>query len=605
MNRKEEKMSYKCKICGYVYDEQKEGKLFCDLPDDWRCPICSVPKSMFDAVEETPKQKTENSVEPKKTSSDVIAETLSGCGLKWVFGMVGHSNLAMAEAIRKSSEQGKINFLTMRHEGAASFAASAYGKLVRRPAAVLTIAGPGATNLLTGLYDAKLDNSPVIALTGQVPSKDIGYNIFQEVDLNACFSDVAVCQHTMFDGADFSKMASDAYRNSVQKKGVSQIIMPDDVQALSVHDYKISACNIAEVEIQPNSEVLQDAVSLIKRSKRVVIVVGDGARGCDLQIKKLAEILKCAVVTTYRAKGFIEDSFPNACGVVGRSGTQVSAHFINSADLLISFGVGFSRHSAIDTSRNVIQVDVSPNALGRFFKPTVAMHSTCSFALDALIDALSEGGFTCEDLTSEIQVQKNLWKEEKQRRAKQNSEGAISPAFVCEKLSDAIPSDAIVSVDVGNVAYSFGRYFEAKNQRFLLSWYLGSIGCGLPSAIGAACATKQAGEFNSRKVVAIVGDGGLGQYLADFSTLVKYNLNVCVVVFNNSELAKISAEQASVGFNKWETSLTNPNFAEFARSCGAEGVRVSSADELEIQLKQVMAMSRPSLIEVMTNSSAT
>ena len=139
----------------------------------------------------------------------------------------------------------------------------------------------------------------------------------------------------------------------------------------------------------------------------------------------------------------------------------------------------------------------------------------------------------------------------------------------------------------------------------MLSWYLGSIGCGLPSAIGATCATKEKGEFYNRKVVAIVGDGGLGQYLADFSTLIKYNLNVCVVVFNNSELAKISAEQNNAGFDKWETSLTNPNFAEYARSCGAYGARVSNADELEMKLAEAMAMSKPSLIEVMTSSTAT
>ena len=600
-------MNYKCKICGYIYDEQKEGKLFADLPSDWRCPICSVPKSMFGAVDidVAQEQKTENVVEPEKTSSDVIAETLSECGLKWIFGMVGHSNLAMADAIRKSSEQGKINFLTTRHEGAGAFAASAYGKLTRRPAGVLTIAGPGATNLLTGLYDAKLDKAPVIALTGQVPSKDIGFNIFQEVDLNACFGDVAVCQHTMFGGADFSKMASDAYRNAVQKKGVSQIIMPDDVQALKVDKNNVSACNIAEVEIQPSAEALREAIALIRKSKRVVIVVGDGAYSCGHLVEKLADILKCAVATTYRAKGMISDDFPYACGVIGRSGTAVSAHFVNSADLIISFGVGFSRHSAINVARNVVQIDVSAEAFGRFFKPTVAVHSTCASALEAFVDALNDGYFLCQDLTTEIQTQKNLWKEEKQRRSKNNSEGAISSAFVCEKLSKIIPADAIVSVDVGNVAYSFGRYFEAKNQRFLLSWYLGSIGCGLPSAIGATCATKEKGEFYNRKVVAIVGDGGLGQYLADFSTLIKYNLNVCVVVFNNSELAKISAEQNNAGFDKWETSLTNPNFAEYARSCGAYGVRVSNADELEMKLAEAMAMSKPSLIEVMTSSTAT
>ena len=594
-------MKAKCKICKYVYDDSQQTTKFADLPDSWGCPLCGVPKSLFEIIEE---DVVESVKEKSQTASDIVIKTLKDCGLKWVFGMVGHSNLGMADAIRKCSSDGSLNFVTIRHEGAGAFAASGYGKLTGRPAATLTIAGPGATNLMTGLYDAKLDRAPTIALTGQVPSSDMGQYVFQEVDLNSVFKDVAVSQQTMLATSDFSKLAQKAYVNALRNGGVSQIIMPDDIQTQVVENKSESVEKISiNKSVAMNCDDFENISKALSGKKRPVILVGFGAEDCADNILTMAKKIKCPVALTYRAKGFIDETEELVCGVIGRSGTPVSSNMLAKADVVIAFGVGFSRHSAISTSADVIQIDNRQEALGRLYDASVQVLCDCSIAVKKIDELIDAQQFEFENQIPEILENKKEWVAEKSKRATKNEVGRLSPAFVCEKLTETVPSNAIVSVDVGNVAYSFGRYFEAKNQRFLLSWYLGSIGCGLPSAIGASCATKEVdGPYYNRKVVAIVGDGGLGQYLADFTTCVKYNLNICVVVFNNSELGKISLEQRAGGFNVWETSLVNPNFAEFANGCGAFAKRIENPDELQSALSQAMQLNGPSLIEVMTSS---
>ncbi len=592
-------MKAKCKVCGYIYDDSEQETKFSNLPESWQCPICGVPKSMFEIIE-VDEQKATSQENTKQTASNIIIKTLANCGVKWAFGMVGHSNLGMAEAIRNAREHGEIDFITTRHEGAAAFAASAYGKLTNRPAATLTIAGPGATNLMTGLYDAKLDKAPTIALTGQVPTKDMGHYIFQEIDLNSCFKDVAENQSTMQAGIDFASIALETYRTAIEKRGVAQIIMPDDTQTLSIENATPSVKYIERKPETPISEADKSAIfELLERKTRPIILLGNGAKNCADKILELAEKINCPIIKTYRAKGALNDDTPLVCGITGRSGTLCSTTLLEKADVVISFGAMLSRHTAIPQNKDVVQIDNNPASLGKLYTPKVAVLADCQSACEALLQEFeNKNSFKFQNQREEIASEKIAWEAEKLKRA--TSTNALNDALICEALSKHVPENAIVSVDVGNVAYSFGRYFKAKNQEFLLSWYLGSIGVGLPSAIGAACATKEKdSKYFNRKVIAIVGDGGLGQYLADFSTLVKYNLNVCVVVFNNSELGKISLEQRSAGLQVWETSLVNPNFAEYAKACGAFGTRVKTAQELNNALGQAISLNSPALVEIM------
>lgn len=599
-------MIYVCKICSYKYDENKEGVSWKDLPDTWVCPVCGAKKSLFEPLEEEHLE----SPSPQKLSrsvSDAVVETLVQCGVKWCFGMVGHSNLGFAEALRKAVGRGELGYVGIRHEGAAAFACSAYGKLTGRPAACLTIAGPGATNLLTGLADAMCDSSPVIAVTGQIPTSSSGMYAFQELDIRQIFSPVACYGTTVAAGSDFENIAAAAYRNAVLRKGVSHLEIPDDVQVLAAPSSKaLEAPRIAAEPFVPSPSELAEAAAFLASASKPLILLGNGAWGAFGAAMKIAELLDCPVATTYRANGMAAFSDPLCCGLVGRSGTPVSAKFVGECDCILAVGVGFSRHTGIPLGKKVVQIDSNRFALGKFYPSDISLNGDARATLDRLLEALSDIPkpiYSWGNVRALIAEEKKLWREEKVRRAANNAKGSISPAAIGRSLSKSIPHDALISLDVGNVAYWFGRYFEPSGkQRMLLSWYLGSIGVGLPAAMGAWCATRENGsEYFGRKVVAVVGDGGIGQYLADWTTVVKNNMDITCVVINNSQLAKISQEERNVHMPVWETELKNPSFAEYSRECGAKGYFIDDVSYMDSVLEAAFAEDGPVIVEILAN----
>ncbi len=600
-------MKYKCRICGYVYDESSEPKKWDALPPDWTCPVCGAPKDLFDADSGGAGNSgilgSHAGAPAARTASDVVAETLSNWGVKWVFGMVGHSNLGMGDAVRKLVDSGKMGYIGIRHEGAAAFACSAYGKLCGKPAACLSIAGPGATNMFTGLYDAKLDSSPVIALMGQVPTRDLGLGIFQETNLESAFSDAVVSSQTMFAKSDFSALASSACRKAVLNGGVSQIIMPDDIQTMEVSGDAAAGSPSGELFSAGggvSQENLLRAAELVNSSKKPMIIAGAGCFDCAGAVAELAGHLKCPVATTYRAKGVLPDSFEYSCGVIGRSGTAVSQKFASEADCIIGIGIGFSRHSEIPKGgAKIVQIDIDAQRIGRLRKVDVGIAGDAAEAVPALMGMLASRE---ADSSGEIAAEWSKWRAEKAARAEKGRDGSLSPAEIFSALSQIAPHDAIICADVGNVAYSLGRYFESAKQRFLLSWYLGSIGCGLPSAMGAWCAARQeGGKFFGRKIVAVVGDGGLGQYLSEWTTVVKNEMDIKCVVLNNSELAKISREQENAKMGVWQTSLLNPDFAEYSRLCGGMGIRIEKRSELFEKLREAFSCGGPCMVDILTD----
>jgi len=285
-----------------------------------------------------------------RTVGDLMMETLANWGVKQVFGMVGHSNLGVADALRIQEEQGNISYYGVRHEGAASFACSAYGKLTGRPAACLSIAGPGATNLLTGLWDANVDRSPVIALTGQVETQVLGPGAFQEVDLQAAFGKVAQWQQPALPGSRHAELVNLACKSAILNRGVSQIIFPDEVPKMPAQEGARPGGpkgRITALEIVPPEESVDQAVELLARSERPVIIVGHGSRFQMEGVIELAELLSCPVITTFKGKGLIADSHPLAAGVLGRSGTPVASWVMNESDCLLVFGASFSNHTGI------------------------------------------------------------------------------------------------------------------------------------------------------------------------------------------------------------------------------------------------------------------
>jgi pyruvate oxidase len=528
-------------------------------------------------------------VPPVRTVADVLVETLVGFGITHVFGMVGHSNLGFADAMRKAEQRGELTYIGIRHEGAAAFAASAYGKLTGRPAMCFAIAGPGSTNLLTGLYDAKLDGAPVIAVSGQVPSSVRGRGAFQDVDLSRVFADVAVSSHTVQAGSDHAELAVLAVKRAIDGRGVAHLVLPDEVQTLpSQQPASGPAGRLDARRIRPDDESLTRSASLLRDAHRPVIVVGHGARGARDEVVALAERIGAPVLTTFKAKGLVPDTHPLGAGVLGRSGTPVASWLMNEADLLVVVGASFSNHTGIAAYKPIIQIDDAHTAIGRFDAVTEHLLGDAALTVAAL-DAWA-GETKAVDQHEDVAQRWAIWRAEKARRVADDRGEGVSAAAVFDALGRHVPDDAIITVDVGNHAYSLGRYLESAGQPVLMSGYLGSIGFGYPAALGAWAAAP------GRPILAVTGDGGFGQYCAELLTAVKYGIPIKHLLLDNHSLGKISKEQLGAGVPVWHTSLHNPDWAAYAELCGATGIRVQRREDLDDALAQLFAATGPALL---------
>lgn len=536
----------------------------------------------------------------ERTVTDVMTETMANWGVKRIFGMVGHSNLGLADAVRMRTLDGSMHFIGVRHEGAAAFAASAYGKLTGKPAACLTIAGPGATNLMTGMWDAKVDRSPIIALTGQVQTQVFGPGAFQDIDLKSAFDGVTRFSQTVLNSSNHAELASLACKTAIVERDVAHLIFPDDVQTIPSDAPALTPDGrTGGAVVVPASGDIDEAANLINAAKRPIFVIGHGAVESRGKIIALAEKLGAPILTTFKGKGLVADSHPNAAGVLGRSGTPIASWFMNEADLIVALGASFSNHTGIEASKPIIQVDFERMQLGRFHPVQLPVWGEIGAFCDAITPHLSRDRDAVQ--VGELAERWIIWRQEKKTRLSEAANGGIHSAAVFDSLSQTCPEDAIISVDVGNNTYSFGRYFESTGQRVLMSGYLGSIGFGFPGAMGAWAATQDFEEFAGRKVVSISGDGGFGQYPMDFTTAVKYQMNITHILLNNAQLGKISKEQRAGEWPVWETSLHNPSFAAFAKLCGGKAEKVTDTSDIKRALSEALAYDGPSLVEIMTD----
>ncbi len=540
-----------------------------------------------------------------RTVGDLMIETLVNWGVKHVFGMVGHSNLGLADAVRLQEQQGALAYYGIRHEGAAAFACSAYGKLTGRPAACLSIAGPGATNLLTGLWDANVDRSPVIALTGQIDTQVLGPGAFQEVDLQAAYGKVAQWSQLVLHTSKHAELMNLACKTAILNRGVSHLIFPDEVPSLPAADGAQASGpegRVTTQEIAPPAVAVDDAVTMLEKAQRPVIIVGHGARFQMSGVIELAELLSAPVVTTFKAKGLIADHHALAAGVLGRSGTPVASWVMNEADCLLVFGASFSNHTGISPKKPTIQVDFDPMILGKFHAVDVPVWGEIGVTCALLKERLANGT-PAQDQRPDLADRWAIWRAEKDKRVADERGQGINSAAIFAAMTRQVADDAIIAVDVGNNTYSFGRYFECARQSVLMSGYLGSIGFSFPAAMGAWAATQETDpRFTGRQVVSVSGDGGFGQYLAELTTAVKYGMNITHVLLNNDELGKISKEQRVGNWEVWQTSLHNPSFAKYAELCGALGVEVRPADELDTALEAALAHDGPALVEIRSDA---
>ncbi len=521
--------------------------------------------------------------------TQLVDELVSG-GITTVFGIVGHSNLGLADAFRAAEKRGDLRYIGVRHEGAAAFAASSFGKLTGKPAICFAIAGPGATNLYTGMWDAKLSNTPLLAITGQIPTKLLGTRAFQEVPLAIAMGPVAGWSKRM-SASDGPDVAADMLTYAMTQHDVAHLIVPDDVQTLPATDDVHIPIRPLENRLSPTQQDVVRIAELIDAAQAPLFVIGRGGGPRAGAILELAEHVDAAVATTFPAKGCVDESWDLSTGVLGRSGTPVSAAMQTRSDLIVVFGGGMAPHTGITPKRTVVRIDVDPLASRRN-------------GANVEVFALADAGETAEalkaataskdrpELRTWLTERKAWWNERKRSRVGLDRDGRLTSAAIFTSLERYIPTDAIVALDVGNSTYSFGRYFQANGQRVAMSGWLGSIGYALPAAVGAAAA------YPEKTIVGIAGDGGFGQYAMEIATVALYDLNVKMLVLSNDELGKITAEQQLADTHVWATKLKNPSWANMATSLDMYGRRVETPDDLEAGMAELFATDGPGVLDI-------
>ena len=374
-----------------------------------------------------------------RTVSDVMVETMTNWGVQSVFGMVGHSNLGLSDSIRLSVIGKKLKYYGIRHEGAAAFAASAYGKLTGKPAACLTIVGPGATNLLTGLWDAKVDRAPILALTGQVQTQVFGPGAFQDIDLSSAFQAVTKFSQTVLSTSKHAELMTLACKTAIVEQHVAHLIFPDDVQTIpSKKKAATPTGRVAGYQVRPAQSDIDASVEMMNAAKRPVIIVGHGAYGAHDEIIKFAEQIGAPVLTTFKAKGLIPDNHPNAGGVLGRSGTPIASWFMPLADTIIVLGASFSNHTGITPERNMIQVDYDRMQLGKFGKVKIPVWGEIGAFCEAAVPDFKRNE-EADDQITELADRWAMWRDEKHRRLAEEHDQDIHSFAIFDALGNSLP----------------------------------------------------------------------------------------------------------------------------------------------------------------------
>ncbi|MEM8658217.1 MAG: thiamine pyrophosphate-binding protein, partial [Pseudomonadota bacterium] len=446
---------------------------------------------------------------------------------------------------------------------------------------------------------AKVDRAPVLALTGQVQTQVFGPGAFQDIDLASAFAAVSRFSQTVLPTSNHAELATLACKTAIIERDVSHLIFPDDVQTMpSDAPARGPQGRISGQDVQASDADLAAAVEMLSTAKRPFIVLGYGAKDVAQEVIALAETLGAPVATTFKGKGLIPDTHPNAAGVMGRSGTPIASWFMNECDVILSLGSSFANHTGINPGKPIIQVDFERMQLGKFHPVALPIWGEIGNFARRITPQLTQ----VSDQTAEIAERWRIWREEKIARLVDDLGHGLNAPAIFEALTEVCPKDAIIAVDVGNNTYSFGRYFEAQGQDVLMSGYLGSIGFGFPAAMGAWAATQDFAHLKGRKVISISGDGGFGQYAMEFTTAVKYGMNITHILLNNAQLGKITKEQRAGEFPVWQTDLINPSFSAFARLCGGKGDKVTEAGQLRAVLAEAIAHDGPALVEIMSDA---
>lgn len=539
----------------------------------------------------------------KKTAADIMLEVLQDYGVDTIFGLPGDGINGIMESLRKKKDE--IKFIHVRHEEAAAFMATAYAKYTGKLGVCLSTSGPGGVHLLNGLYDAKLDGAPVLAITGLQFHDLLNTHTQQDVELDKLFMDVAVYNNRVMGAAHIENVTDLACRNAMAKKGVAHITVPVDFQGLPIERKIQSKRNVpghlshlrpAPSHKLPDADVLQAAADMINASKKTAILAGRGALHATDELLQLADLAAAPIIKALLGKAAVPDDSEFTTGGIGLLGTSSSQEAMADCDLLLIVGSSFPYIEFYPKpgKAKCIQIDEDASRIGLRYTVDLGMAADTKATLAALIPLLKRK----EDRAFLHRAQESMkdWRELMKKRG-ERQDMPMKPQVVAWELGKILPENAIVSCDSGSITTWYARQIPAKRgQMYSLSGNLATMACGLPYAIGAAVA------YPDRTSVAFVGDGGFSMLMAEISTAVKYNLNVKVVVIKNDSLAQIKWEQmVFLGNPEYGCDLQTMDYAGVARAMGAKAYTIAEPSQAASVLQEALNMPGPVVIEAVVD----
>ena len=535
-------------------------------------------------------------------TADLLFDRLADWGVSIVFGMPGDGINGFVEALRQ--RQDRIRFIQVRHEEAAALMACGYAKFTRRLGVCLATSGPGAIHLLNGLYDAKLDGAPVLAITGQTYHDLIGTRYQQEVDLLSLFKDVAGYNQQVLSSGHVQALVDAGCRHALASKGVAHLNcavdlqeqkLSEDEQSVKKVEGHTSAAWIAPIVV-PREEDLRLAALLLNEGRKTVILAGQGALGAVEELEQFAERLGAPIIKPLLGKAVVPDDSPYTTGGIGLLGTLPSELAMEECDTLLLAGTSFPyiEYYPKPGQARAVQIDKDPTRIGLRYPVDVGLTGDAKATLQALLPLLKmreDRSFL--DLARQRMEE---WKELLLTRATRE-EVPLKPQVVAAHLSDLLEEDAILSTDSGTVTSWAAQHIQIKRgQQFSCSGTLATMAPGLPYAIAAQLA------YPDRQCVAFVGDGGFTMLMGEFVTAVKYGLPITVVIVKNNTLGMIKWEQmVFLGNPEYGVELQPIDFVKFAEACGGRGFRCETPEEVPEALKAALSSNQPSLVEAVVD----
>jgi pyruvate dehydrogenase (quinone) len=535
------------------------------------------------------------------TVADLLVDRLIAWSVDTIFGFPGDGINGIFEALRTRQKQ--IKFIQVRHEEAAAFAACGYAKYTGRLGVCLATSGPGGIHLLNGLYDAKCDGQPVLAITGHTFHDLIGTHYQQDVDLDKLFMDVAAFNQRIMGPAHVHNVVDEAIKTALARRTVAHITIPKDIQEWSSDGHR-SGANVpahsadlfAAPRAVPARELLQRAADLINAGSKVAILAGRGCLGARREVLELADVVAGPIIKPLLGKAVVPDDSPYTTGGIGLLGTAPSQDALAECDTLIIAGSGFPYMEFYPKpgDAKAVQIDLDPTRIGLRYPTEVGLVGDCGAVLRALLPLLTrkdDRGFL-----EQAQSRMKDWRALMEQRGTR-SDMPMKPQVVTCRLNQLLDDDAIVSSDSGTIATWTARYIDIRDRmQFSLSGSLATMANGLPYSIGAAVA------YPGRQVVCVVGDGGFTMLMGEVATLVKYDLRVKVIIIKNNVLGEIKWEQMVLDGNpEFGVELQPIDFAAYAKACGAGGYTIERPEDADRVLREALAHPGPAVVQAVVD----